>query len=84
MDDDQENTPNSVVEFLLVGGTDGLQGKFAIDAQSGEILILTPLDYEELHPSLNGRVLLEIVGHDLGDPQQSSTITVEIIVVVRN
>ena len=82
VDDDQPTTANSVVHYRIDRIPPGLESNFTIDSVSGEITLEEPLDYEKLDPALRGKIVLEVVAHDSGTPQKSSTVYVNITVEV--
>jgi hypothetical protein len=49
---------------------------------SGLISLKTPLDYEKLDPSINGKIQLYVQAVDFGIPSLNTTCVVEIIVQV--
>ena len=83
MDEDEENTPNSLVSYRLVQAPPGLESNFTVNAATGEVSLTRPLDYEQLDPALAGRVTLVVEAFDAGTPQKSSQVMVNITVEVR-
>lgn len=49
---------------------------------SGIISLKTPLDYEQLNTSINGKIKLNVLAVDFGNPSLNTTCVVEIIVQV--
>ena len=49
---------------------------------SGFISLKTPLDYEKLNSSINGKIKLNVHAEDFGIPSLNTTCVVEIIVQV--
>nr|KAG5714955.1 hypothetical protein BaRGS_000443 [Batillaria attramentaria] len=80
IDDDEPNTPNSQVQYRIDRTPQGLESNFTIDANTGEISLEEPLDYEKLDTALDGRVVLEVTAYDAGAGQLSSTVFVNITV----
>ena len=70
VDNDKPNTNNSIVRYLIQSGHDN---KFQINTKTGVITSIPPID-KEAQDIYN----LEVVAHDLGEPQQSSTVTVTV------
>ena len=73
---------NSLVHYRIDRTPPGLESNFTIDSVSGEITLEEPLDYEKLDPTLQGKIVLEVVAHDSGSPQKSSSVFVNITVEV--
>ena len=75
-DEDEVNTPNSVVRYRIA---DGSFGKFNIDPVTGVISTIPPLDREVI-PIYT----LRVEAYDLGDPELSSSVIVTITVIDTN
>lgn len=84
VDNDEPNTPNSIVRYRIAQTPPGLESNFTINSTSGEITLVRPLDYERLDPSMKGKITLNISAYDGGTPQKSSVISVQITVEVRD
>lgn len=81
-DDDEPGTNNSHVMYRIGQASSGLENKFQIDPDSGEITLKSEIDYESLPSSLDGRVIVTIVAYDLGDPSKSASVDVTVQVEV--
>ncbi|XP_032874424.1 cadherin-related family member 2-like isoform X1 [Amblyraja radiata] len=77
-DKDQENSANSEITYTIIDG--GLARHFIINASSGVISVLTPVDRESMDASLNGVVQLIVQAIDGGTPARSSMVQVAITV----
>lgn len=79
---DKPNTLSSKVNYGFANSSFNLAENFTIDEVTGEIKVKQPLDYEKLDPTLQGKIVLQVVAHDSGDPRQESVVNVTIDVEV--
>ena len=70
---DQPGNPNSEIVFSITGGNEA--GKFAINASSGDIILVQSLDFET-----ESRYTLQVRAEDRGNPVMFDTATVMITV----
>ncbi|XP_067673633.1 cadherin-23-like isoform X2 [Haliotis asinina] len=80
LDDDEALTNNSKVRYRIDSVPTGLESNFSIDEVTGRIWVQDPLDFEKLDPMLKGKVAMQVMAYDLGEPQQNSTVRVDITV----
>ncbi|XP_046351403.2 cadherin-23-like isoform X2 [Haliotis rufescens] len=80
LDDDEAFTNNSEVRYRIDSVTPGLESNFSIDPVTGRIWVQDPLDYEKLDPTLKGKVTMQVMAYDLGEPQKTSLVQVDITV----
>ena len=73
-DMDQQGTPNSIITYTILSGNVG--DSFAIGSLSGEVTVLTGLDYETI-----SFFELEVLASDMGTPVMINTVIVTINVL---
>ena len=79
---DRDLPPNDKIHFFVIKG-DPLSN-FTIDAESGEIKLNGPLDYESMDPAMNGSFVLTVMAEDMGMLPLNSTVRVTINVQDEN
>ncbi|CAM5132023.1 unnamed protein product [Eretmochelys imbricata] len=77
-DNDEPGTGNSHLRFQLEPGA--FSANFTIDPATGVLRSLGALDREALGRALQGKVVVTVRVHDLGEPQLSSLVNVTITV----
>lgn len=79
-DSDQPDTDNSRLLFSLLPGN--YSSNFSLDATTGLLRNLGPLDREAIDPALEGRIVLTVRVSDCGKPSLSTDVNVTITVEV--
>ncbi|GFN94954.1 cadherin-23, partial [Plakobranchus ocellatus] len=84
-DADQEGTKNSQVAYSIKGLFPLMvkMHHFNVDASTGELSIISPLDYEDLL-STSGKLFLKVEATDFGQPPLSSVTNITVRVLDRN
>uniref|UniRef100_A0A2C9JQL3 Cadherin domain-containing protein n=1 Tax=Biomphalaria glabrata TaxID=6526 RepID=A0A2C9JQL3_BIOGL len=78
-DADDPKSPNSQVEYSLIHATTAPLSNFSLGSASGELLMLSPLNFEAL--SNNGVIVLHVQAKDKGQPARSSSATITVTVL---
>ncbi|XP_072119883.1 cadherin-related family member 2 isoform X1 [Mobula birostris] len=76
IDNDEEGTNNSRVQYAIVGGD--YQNNFTIDPLTGVLHSVGAIDREGINPSLDGKITLIVEAYDLGVPSLSTNVSVVI------
>ena len=71
---------NAEIGYEIVGGNVG--NVFRIDTATGEVMLQTPIDYEQMDPASNGKYVLSVQARDAGNPQLHTTVPVYINIQV--
>ena len=75
VDQDEPNSPNSIIDYLIVGGNEG--GLFAINSSTGALSLAMNLTAATIQPGY----LITVAARDRGFPPLNSTATVNVQVV---
>ncbi|KAK0056193.1 cadherin-23, partial [Biomphalaria pfeifferi] len=78
-DADDPKSQNSQVEYSLIHATTAPLSNFNLGSASGELLMLSPLNFEAL--SNNGVIVLHVQAKDKGQPAHSSSATITVTVL---
>ena len=73
--------PNNLISFSISDGNP--LNNFTMNEETGEIFVNSPLDYEAMDSSLEGRFYMQIMARDGGTPSLSSFTNVTLFVQVR-
>lgn len=74
---DADEGQNSVIRYSLIGGN--TQGHFSIDSVSGDVSVVSPLDYETVRS-----YRLVVRAQDNGSPSRSNTTFVTVTILDKN
>ena len=85
VDQDKPDTDRSRVEYIVekVVTSSVDKDSFYLNSTTGELSVQSPLDYESLLSS-KGKILVEVIAADFGQPPLSSTATISVQVLDRN
>lgn len=73
---------NKEIEYFVLN-TSPLHLNFTVDKSTGQLGLVSPLDYESLPDKTTGRVTLLIGARDHGSPSRSTSVSVVVTVKVR-